>query len=443
MRRIFDDFAYGAGPRRGCWWDETCEMPVADTLDGTHRVDVAVIGGGFTGVSAALHLANAGASVAVLEAQDFGWGASGRNGGFCCLGGGMAEDAELDARFGRGKRIAFRQAEKSAVLFVESLIKTHGLDVDRHSQGETELAHRPKDMKTLRARAASTFENYGVEPQIIEKPELEDQGMKGGPFFGALTIPLGFGLNPRKYLAGLVMAAWSAGAQLFSQSPVTGMTRRDGLHHLTCPFGKVVADQVIVATNGYSSEDLPDWLAGRYMPGQSTVLVTRPLSKADLEAQGWTTDQMSYDTRHLLHYFRLMPDGRFLFGMRGSLLTGPRAEAAARHKVRQDFERLFPHWAHIESPNTWSGMVSLARKKLPFVGEIPSLKGGWVAMCYHGNGVAMGGYAGRLAADLALGRETGECPSVMRDPLARFPLGRARRALMPPLYAQLMLADRV
>ncbi|WP_227269061.1 NAD(P)/FAD-dependent oxidoreductase [Roseobacter weihaiensis] len=443
MRRIFAAFAYEDVPRKGCWWDKTCEMPPTEVLEGSRRVQVAIIGGGFTGVSAALYLATAGASVAVLEAQDFGWGASGRNGGFCCLGGGMAEDAELDARFGRGERIAFRQAEKSAVLFVENLIRRYRLDVDRHSQGETELAHRPKDMKTLQARAARIFENYGVEPQIIEKSDLEDQGMKGGPFFGALTVPLGFGLNPRKYLAGLVKAARSAGAQLFRRSPVTGMTRRDGLHHLTGPSGTVIAEHVIVATNGYSSEDLPDWLAGRYMPGQSTVLVTRPLSKADLEAQGWTTDQMCYDTRHLLHYFRLMPDGRFLFGMRGALLTGPRAEAAARRKVRQDFESLFPRWAHIESPNSWSGMVSLARKKLPFVGEIPGLKGVWAAMCYHGNGVAMGSYAGRLAADLALGRETGECPSVMRAPLARFPLGRARRALMPPLYAQLMLADRV
>ncbi|WP_083825494.1 FAD-dependent oxidoreductase [Roseobacter litoralis] len=102
---------------------------------------------------------------------------------------------------------------------------------------------------------------------------------------------------------------------------------------------------------------------------------------------------------------------------------------------------MFPAWTNVEAPNMWSGMVSLARNKLPYVGEIPASKGIWTAMCYHGNGVAMGSYAGKLVADMVLGRATGECPEVMCKPLTKFPLGRARRILMPPVYAQLMLQD--
>lgn len=441
MQRIFGDYAYGDGPRAGCWWDETCDMPRGLTLSENVEVDVAVVGGGFTGVSAALRLAEAGVNVALFEARYFGWGASGRNGGFCCLGGGRASDRELDSRFGKKARLAYRLAEKQAVAHVEQRIMSLKLDVDRHSAGETELAHRPKDMPNLRKRAKSIRENYGVEPQIIERSELAAHGFGGGPFFGALTIPVGFGLNPRKYLAGLVGAAQSAGAQLFERSPVESIKRNQQNYTLACGTASVKARRIILATNGYASENVPDWLAGRYMPAQSTVLVTRPLTPPELEAQGWKTDQMAYDSRHLLHYFRLMPDRRFLFGMRGGLRAGAGPEASARRKVRADFEAMFPAWAGVEAPHAWSGFVCLARNKLPFVAEVPGMENAWIAMCYHGNGVAMGSYSGKLVADLVLGNRNTECPAVMRGPLARFPLGAARRVLMPPVYAALRIAD--
>ncbi|MEE4189800.1 MAG: FAD-binding oxidoreductase, partial [Roseobacter sp.] len=302
MRRIFDAYAYGEGPRAGCWWDETSDVPPGDNFEGAAEVDVAIIGGGFTGLCAALRLAEAGTSVAVFEAEKFGWGASGRNAGFCCLGGGIASDDALDRRFGRAARVAFRQAEIAAVRHVEDTITRLNLDVDRHSEGETQLAHRPRDMTALRRSVASVRENYGVEPVLIEKSELAAHGMTGGPFFGAMTIPLGFGLNPRKYLAGLVVAAHAAGVLLYDRAPVTQIKRAGTGHRLVCGGGSVRAAHVLIATNGYSSEDVPESLAGRYMPGQSTVLVTRPIRQDELEAQGWTTAQMSYDTRNLLHY---------------------------------------------------------------------------------------------------------------------------------------------
>ncbi|ABG29898.1 FAD-binding oxidoreductase [Roseobacter denitrificans] len=443
MQRILSAYAYGAGPRAGCWWDETCDLPKLNALQGDLSVDVAIIGGGFTGLSAALHLATQGVKVTLLEAQDIGWGASGRNGGFCCLGGGIAGDDALDSRYGRDARLGFRNAEKAAVLFVEETINRLGLDVDRHSKGETEFACRPKDMAGLAKMAKRTHENYGVEATVIDQSDLAGLGMTGGPaFFGALSIPIGFGLNPRKLLAGFALAAIDAGADLFAASPVLGVARNGHGHALKCPQGVVNAQQVIVATNGYSSEDIPIWLASRFMPVQSTVLVTRPLSNAELDAQGWTTEQMGYDSQNLLHYFRLMPDRRFLFGMRGAIRSGPRAEMKARQRTQADFRKMFPAWSTVEISNMWSGMVSLARKKLPFVGEIPASNGIWTAMCYHGNGVAMGSYAGKLVADMVLGRATGECPEVMTKPLTKFPLGRVRRMLLPPVYGQLMLQDR-
>lgn len=442
MRRLFGGYAYGYGPRAGCWWDHTCDIPSRQDFTDNGRTDVAIIGAGFTGLSAALHLARAGINTTVLEAKKIGWGASGRNGGFCCLGGGMASDVALDRRFGVEHRIDFRRSELAATKLVEAIVQEYGIDIDRHSNGETVLAHRSKDMVDLEHEVARVQENYGVESQLHSKNELAEQGM-AGPFFGGLTIRAGFGLNPKKYIDGLAGAAEKEGAQIYEASPVSVMHRRAGKWELQVNGRILRADQVIVATNGYSSEDVPKWLAGRYMPGQSNVIVTRPLTDQELGEAGWTSDQMAYDTRNLLHYFRLMPDRRFLFGMRGGLLTGPKAESRAAAKIRADFEAMFPAWRGVETAHGWSGMVCIARDRMPFVGSVPNQTGLLAGMCYHGNGVAMGSYSGALLAQLVQGSaQKIHHPDAMKTPLRRFELGRWRRALMPLAYAGLMLADR-
>ncbi|XDA98278.1 FAD-binding oxidoreductase [Sulfitobacter sp. LCG007] len=440
MKHIFGDYAYGGGPRAGCWWDETCTLPERPALTGTRKCDVAIIGGGFTGISAALHLAEGGARVIVLEAEHVGWGASGRNGGFCCLGGSKASDAYIDRHFGREARLEWHRAEKTAVELVDALTRRFGIDVDRHSNGETMLAHRMRDMAEFESTARAIEENYGVTAEVHTRRDLEGLGM-AGPFKGALSTPIGFGLNPRKYIAGLAAAAEAQGAQICDRSPVARIETTAGGFRLHSGAAQVEASQVVVATNGYSSEDLPGWLAGRYIPAQSTVLVTRPLEEAELQAAGWTSDQMAFDTRTLLHYFRLMPDRRFLFGMRGGLRTGAGAETAARAAVLRDFRAMFPAWSHVETPHSWSGFVGLARDMMPFVGEVPGTPGLWAGLCYHGNGVAMASFSGALLAKLVGGAEPDLYPAPMRKPLSRFPLGRARRIIMPAAYVGFALSD--
>lgn len=442
MKRLFGAYAYGEAPRAGCWWDETASIPEQTAFEDSARTDVAIIGAGFTGLSAALHLARAGTSVTVLEAEQVGWGASGRNGGFCCLGGGMAGDAALDRRFGRDGRIAYRRTELAAIDLVEGIVSEAGMDIDRHSDGETILAHRPKDMVSLEAHAACLSENYGVGHALHSAAALPAFGM-AGPFHGALTVHAGFALNPRKYLRGLAQLAGDEGARICAQSAVTALVRQVDGWALRINGHILRADHVILATNGYSSEDMPEWLAGRYLPSQSNVIVTRPLSEDECAAAGWTSRQMAYDTRNLLHYFRRLPDNRILFGMRGGVLTGPKAAARAHTRIRADFEAMFPAWRHVETSHSWSGMVCLARDLQPFVGPVPDQDGLWAGLCYHGNGVAMGSYSGALLAQLVLGHPRGlTYPQAMRAPLRKFGLGRFRRAIMPFAYGAYMLADR-
>lgn len=440
MRRLYEAAAYRTP--QACWWRDTSPPADLARLETDLTMDVAIIGGGFTGLNAALGLAQAGVDVAVLDAEQPGWGASGRNGGFCCLGGAKATGGSIARQFGADALATWRSAERAAIDHVEGLIARYGIDVDRHSQGETILAHSPRAMQALRASVATTERDYGVTPTVFEASDMVETGLNGG-FHGGVTLPIGFALNPLKYHAGLLAAATSAGAQIFGASPATSIRRQGSGWRIATPSGSVTAGQVILATNGYSSEDVPDWLRARYLPAQSTIIVTRPISASEQARQGWTSTQMCYDTRILLHYFRLMPDGRFLFGMRGGLRATSGAEAALSKKIRVNFHRMFPDWRDIDINHEWSGLVCLMRSLTPFAGPVPDMPGVFAAMGYHGNGVAMGSYLGARLADTVLGRPAlGPVPDFLALPPKRFPLGGLRRILLAPAYAGAALLDR-
>lgn len=431
MRRIYEPEAYG--PQLGCYWTGTTQPPTTPRITGDETADIAIIGGGFTGLNAALALARKGRDMIVLDAERPGWGASGRNGGFCCLGGAKASDQSLARRFGQAGLADWRATEKAAVRHVDALLSDLSIDADRHSRGETLLAHTPRAYQAMQADAEATARAYGTAPVLHAPQDLPALGM-GGPWHGGVTLRLGFALNPAKYHTGLAKVAAEAGVRLRSNAPVTEL--KSGLPwQLQTPTGAVTAKQVVLATNGYSSEDLPDWLRARYLPVQSSIIVTRPLSDAELAAQGWTSDQMAYDSRKLLHYFRLLPERRFLFGMRGGLRATPTAQRAISTKIRADFHRLFPAWQGVEITHEWSGLVCLMPGLTPFVGPVPGHDGLFAGMGYHGNGVAMGSYSGALLGAIVAGETPdGPWPEAMRRPPNRFPLGRYRRALLAPAY---------
>lgn len=442
MRRLFPPHAYSDDRIEQCYWAEAvpdqtlCRPP----LSGSHETDIAVIGAGFTGLSAALELAQNGKRVTVLDARFPGWGASGRNGGFCCLGGSMLADAQMDRAFGKSERLLWRQAEKAAVEHVASLVAKLGIDVDAHSDGETILAHKPSKAG-FDGAAAEIRENYGVMPQVFGAQDLPAQGMNG-PFYGAMTNPIGFGLHPRKYLLGLLEAAEAEGAIVFGDTQVTRISKAAGRFQLECDSGRVTCDKLVLATNGYSSEDLPEWMAARYIPAQSSIMVTRPLNEAELGAAAWTSRQISYNTRNLLHYFRLLPNNRFLFGMRGGLRSTPKAERKNKRIMRRDFERMFPAWRHVETPFYWSGMVCFAPHMAPFCGPVREVPGLYAGFGFHGNGVAMGSYCGAQLAHMILDHQLEQpLPNFVQEPPKRFPFGRFRLAMLRPAYALAALRD--
>ncbi|WP_422364866.1 NAD(P)/FAD-dependent oxidoreductase [Pelagibius sp.] len=444
MTRLYHDALYDRDAAVGSYWEASARPLGRATppLTEDAACDIAVIGAGFTGLTVALTLAEEeGADVAVLEAGTPGWGASGRNGGFCCLGGAKLDYAAMAKRYGLEETRRFFQIQVEAVDLVRSFCKARGIDADLTGEGEILLAHKPGRLAELRAEQAQFRDLFGLDCPLLEPAALAERGLAAADFHGGLLVPPGVGLHPLKYLRGLARAAIDAGVRVYGNSAVLALQRQGGGFSLTTPQGRMTARKVIIATNGYSEEArLPD-LAGRLLPVISDIIVTRPLSHNEQAAQGWTDTTMCADSRHLLHYFRLLPDGRFLFGGRGGVSGSPAAGERGRRRLRRDFEHHFPAWRDVETEFSWRGLVCLSKPLVPFVGALEE-KGLYAALAYHGNGVSFTAYAGRALAALVAGRQgAADLPAVLRAPLPRFPLPFLRRLYLAGAYGLYGIRD--
>lgn len=443
MQRIYEPAAYDTSRTAGAWWEETVASPLNfPTLNGDLTTDVAIVGAGYTGLNAALQLAEAhGVRAVVLDAAQPAWGASGRNGGFACIGGAKLPVSAQIKRFGLEETQKFHASQLAAIQTVRENLERYQIDADTHSEdGELCLAHRASTFQAMRDEVEFEAKLFDQKSELIPKGALAERGMNATGAHGALLSKAGFALNPLKYAQGLAHAAQNLGIPIYSNSPVTKITQnasRLSLHH---PRGVVNARKVIIATNGYSSDDIPRELAGRFLPVISSILVTRPITPIEQRAQGWTSDLMSYDSRNLLHYFRLMPDGRFLFGQRGARKADAAHTAANKRQNRLDFERMFPAWRGVESTHYWSGLICTTLNRHPYIGPLEGQSQIFAALGFHGNGVSLASYSGRKLADLVAGAKP-DLPAALRTPLWRFALPGLRRHYLRLAFAHYRLKD--
>lgn len=441
MRRLYEAPAYDPAWPKSHWRAAHPQPMHCAALEGEAQADIAIIGSGYAGLNAAIEATrDAGASVIVLDAVQPGWGASGRNGGFCGYGGTKLSESQIVSRVGIDGARDFRRFQIAAIAHVGAMIDDNGWNARQGPKGEAVLAQSPKAAQGLVAEIEEHARLYGETLELVPGEALRERGLAGPGFFGAYLLPDGFPVDPMAYVEGLARLALSLGVRICGDSAVTAIRPEAGGWRLTTAQGTVRAAKVLVATNGYSSDDLPEWIGGRNLPAFSAVLVTRPLTAGERQDQGYTDARMAYDARRLLHYFRHLPDGRFLFGMRGGVDGTQAGHRQMEARVRQHFEALFPAWAGAATEHTWSGFVCLTGSLAPFVGEVPGQPGLYAAFGWHGSGVGAASYSGREIGRLMTGRPA-DLPALVRAVPKRFPLPALRRLWLRLAYAGYALTD--
>ncbi|WP_416674284.1 NAD(P)/FAD-dependent oxidoreductase [Egbenema bharatensis] len=446
----------------GSYW-ETTDGPIdpdCSPLNQSQTCEVAIIGGGFTGLSAALHLAREhGIQAAILEAGMPGWGASGRNGGFCCVGGTALSHQQLIHKFGWVETQRYYQEQRSAIDWVQHLAKTENMAIDPQGEGEIIVAHHPSRLRLLADEQEFLTQIAHYPCQLWSRQELADYGFSSPEAHAALHVGVGFGLNPVKYSRGLARAALKRGVRIYGQSPVITWEKIGTDHLLHTPGGTLRAKTVIIATNGYTddrsfptphsllpipSTSLHPNLHSRTLPALSQIITTRPLTDSERSAQGWHTETPVYDTRNLLFYYRLLKDGRFLFGSRGGITGSPTERDRHQTWMVRRLGELFPAWKGIEITHAWNGLVCLSASLTPHLGNLPQDPSIFYALAYHGNGVAAATWSGRWVARLVAEKVTlPEICAVFRQPLQPFPFPFLRREYLRSAYWLYGIRDRL
>lgn len=422
--RLYHPDAYNRTLPVGSYWETTVEPVNTAALTQTAACDVAIIGGGLTGLSAAWHLLQAGIAATVLEAGSPGWGASGRNGGFCCVGATGLSAEGLLRRYGEIEVRRFYQDQRQAVEQVRDWATR--IDLEPQGEGEIQVAHHPGHLAELEAEQ-EFFQTVAQYPCALwSQAELAERGFASPEAVAALHLGVGFGLNPLKLTTGLAQALIKQGGPIYSHSPVTHWERTADGHRLQTPQGQLRAKRVVIATNGYTEDGLHPRLAGCFLPVLSQILTTRPLSATELAAQQWQTETPIYDTHKPLFYYRLLPDRRFLFGSRG----GTQGSQTERDRHQQWMQRrlgqLFPAWEGLEISHVWNGLVCFSANLTPAIGQFPDDPSLYYGLAYHGSGVATATWTGRILAELIAGKRQPSDLCAVYQPPRSFPFPALR-----------------
>ncbi|HET7096966.1 MAG TPA: FAD-binding oxidoreductase [Casimicrobiaceae bacterium] len=382
------------------WWDAAPPQ----TRDGPlpSSVDVLIVGSGFTGLSASLTLARGGRSVLVCDSHEIGFGASTRNGGH--ISAKMRRSlASIAAEHGDAKAEAAWNVAKSSRAYLEQLIRTERIDCDFQTCVRYYGAHRPKDYETLAQTARTLKLRVGLDVEAVPKAE-QHRYVNADAYHGGLVDRGTAAFHPAKYVAGLCRRAEEAGATMRSHTKVTGLHHHAGGFRVTTSSGIVEAQNVIVATNGYTGPEFP-WFARRIIPIGSYIIATEPLDRKTIDAL-MPGCELVIDTRRAASYMRTSPDRtRILYGGRVAATDISALTSAPRLKAVLD--SIFPALHGARVSHSWMGFTGFTFDELPHLGNQDGI---YFAMGYCGTGTAMATYLGHLIARRILGVE--------QDPIA-------------------------
>lgn len=450
--RLFHPAMYRFGEAQPSYWEATARAghPPGEPVAGDHSCDVAIIGGGYTGLSAALHLArDHGIEARVLEAGHLGWGASGRNGGFCSIGGTALELKALLSRYGLEETRRYARAQVEAVELVRAIARDEGFDIAMQGDGELEVAHHPGVFAGMQEKAKAQTRLLGLDTKVFTADQFRERYFDSTEQHGAVRVRPTFGLHPLKFLNGLAAAAGTHGAVLHPNSEVIEWSRQGERHHLVTAGGSLRANTVILATNGFTPEHLHPSFHGRPLPLISCIVVTRPLTDDELARECWRTECPAINSRNVLNYFRLLPDRRFLFGGRGDTSGDDEGARKTADSLVRQLGSYWPAWRDIDIEYRWHGLICYTRGFRPAIGRLPEDPSVLYGYGFHGNGVNTATWTGRQLARLVVRGAADKksvadlLPALVRGQSGSFPLPALRRRYIQTGLLLYRIGDRL
>ncbi|GHH65629.1 NAD(P)/FAD-dependent oxidoreductase [Promicromonospora soli] len=363
------------------------------------RADIAIVGAGFTGLSAALEAAQHGASVVVLDSHTVGWGASGRNGGMATTGLAIGLGKAIK-RYGQARGLEMFSEYNQAIDTIEELVKEHSIDCDFQRSGKLTLAMNAKQVGQMRQTQETLAKLADYSVTVVDKPDLHSE--IGTDFYaGGMVDPLGAGVHVGKFVHGLAEAGTRAGVTICEDAQVTELAARPGGGHaVRTTRGVIDVDRVLVATSGYTGSLTP-WLQRRTIPVGSFIIVTEPLP-LETAQRILPRNRQAADNKMLTYYFRLTPDNRLLFGGRARFaLSSPDSDLKSAEILKRAMSTLFPYLSSARVDYTWGGLVDLTMDQMVHAGE---RNGVHYSLGYSGHGVQMATYMGKQMALSMLGK---------------------------------------
>jgi glycine/D-amino acid oxidase-like deaminating enzyme len=384
------------------YWLTTVEFPTTDPSHPLPEItDIAVIGAGYTGLSAARTLAKRGAKVAVLESQTIGWGASSRNGGMVLTGMKLGVN-KLISMYGRERTKRMYDASLASMDCVEQIVKEEQIDCDFSRCGHLEVACKQKHFDDYARQAEVIDRDFDHKLRVVQRHELNSE-IGSSIYYGGMVDEVSAGCNPARYVAGLARAAMKAGAEIFEHARVESI-QRESLNgelgwKISTSRGALWTHEVFVGTSGYTSSVTPQ-LQKRLIPLGSYIIATEVLP-TPLARELSPRNRMIYDSKHFLYYYRLTPDRRMLFGGRAAFF--PENDQTIRRSaeiLRQGMIGVYPQLRDARLEFAWGGTVDFAFDVMPHAGQMDGM---YFSVGYAGHGVAMATYQGQKIAELMAG----------------------------------------
>jgi glycine/D-amino acid oxidase-like deaminating enzyme len=383
-------------PLQQIYWHTTVHMPDGSNLTPLpEKVDVAIIGGGYTGLSAARMLSKQGVKAAVLEANTIGWGASSRNGGMVLTGLKLGMQTVMK-KYGREIANRLFQCSLDSIDTVEQIVRDEDINCGFARSGHLLTANKPRHYEALREEAEFMDREFNHKVHLVPR---EQQAAEIGSelYYGALLDECSGGLNPAQYVAGLARAAEGAGASLHAKARVTGLERKGKLFLVQTERGSLQAEKVLVGTSGYTG-NVAKRLQKKVIPIGSFIIATERLSD-DLVEELIPKGRMIFDYKHYLNYFRLW-DQRMIFGGRAAFFPEtPNTIQRSADILRREMVQVYPQLKDAKVEYVWGGTLDFAFDMMTHVGEMDGI---YYSLGYAGHGVAMATYLGQTVAEAML-----------------------------------------